>query len=130
MKKCQRELWLLTMAQVAQNEDAETTKWKLGSKCSLFNRKSRKWNDGTIVGSFSDENGEWIKVQCGSEIHDVLVDDPDLRVVDQDDVDILTQKIKELQAVAMRRPDMASMINQTIAMSNELRSALQNSSKS
>ena len=113
------------MAQVAQTDAVDAAKWKLGSKCSLFDRKDRKWNEGIIVGSFSDENGEWIKVQCGSEIHDVLADDPDLRLEDHDNADILAEKIKEWQAVAMRRPDMALMINQTIAMSNELQSALQ-----
>lgn len=119
------------MAQVAQTEAADTAKWKLGSKCTLFNRENRKWNEGTIVGSFSDENGEWIKVQCDSEIHDVLADDPDLREhVDRDDAIISAQKLKELQAVAMRRPNMASAINQTITMSNELRSALQKISNS
>ena len=118
------------MAQDKQSDDIDVAKWKLGAKCSLFNREDYNWNDGTIVGSFSDENGEWIKVQCGSEIHDVRAVDPDLRVINHDDADILTQKVKELKAIARRRPDMASKIEQTITMSNELRFALLQSTDS
>ena len=116
------------MAQDAQKD--EDIKWKLGAKCSLFDRANRKWNHGTIVGSFSDKKGEWIKVQCSSGMHDVLTDDPDLRVVDQQDAVITTQKINELQAVARRRPEIASMVEQAITISNEIRSTLQNTSKS
>lgn len=120
------------MAQSAGKDVTDARKWKLGAKCSMFNRQDGSWNEGTIVGSFSDNKGEWVKVQCGSEIHDVRTDDPDLRVADHEDTDIgiVTEKINELQAVARRRPDVAPMIDQTIEMSNKLRTALRNSSKS
>ena len=75
---------LPTMAQLAQNDDTEPPKWTLGASCSLFNWRNRTWNEaGTIVGSFSDENGEWLKVQSGSEIHEILADGPDVRVMAQ-----------------------------------------------
>ena len=118
------------MAQDAKHDDNDAIKWKLGAICSLFNREDRKWNEGNIVGTFSDEKGEWVKVQCGPEIHDVLTDDPDLRLLDDDDAVISNQKIKELQSVARQRPDIESIIEQHIAISNELRTALQSSSKS
>ena len=118
------------MAQDAQHDDADAMKWKLGASCSLFVRKDRKWNEGNIVGTFSDKNGDWVKVQCGSEIHDVLSDDPDLRLLDENDAVISNQKIKELQSVARQRPDIEPIIEQHIAISNELRTALQSSSKS
>ena len=125
-----REPRLPTMAHDAKHDDNDALKWKLGSVCSLFNRKDRKWNKGRIVGSFSDEKGDWVKVQCDSEIHDVLTDDPDLRLMDDDDAVISNQKIKELQSVARQRPDIAPIIEQTIIDFNELQSALQSSSKS
>ena len=116
------------MAQDMKSDD--TIKWKLGASCSLFNRQSRKWNEGTIVGSFSDENGEWIKVQCESEIHDVLNDDPDLRMADQNGAVISAQKIQELESMARTRPDITSLIEQHITTSNELQSALRITTKS
>lgn len=114
----------------SERQQNDTTKWKLGARCSLFNRQTRKWNEGTIVGSFSDENGEWIKVQCHSVIHDVLSDDPDLRAIDHDDAVISNQKINELQSMTLKKPEIAPMIKEAITISNKIGSALRGSSKS
>ena len=70
-----------TMAQHTHIDDTDHAKGKLGASCWWFNRVDRKWHDAVIVGNFSDEKGNWLKVQCESEIHVILNDDPDLRMV-------------------------------------------------
>ena len=54
--------------------------WDIGSKCQLYSQEAMKWVDGEIINIFSDEMGsEWMRVQCGQRICDVLRDDPPLR---------------------------------------------------
>ena len=117
------------MAQQALN-DGDAAKWKLGAPCSLFNRDDRKWTEGAIIGSFSNEHGEWVKVQCGQRVHDVLTDDPDLKVQDQNTMVILADNIKELQVAAFERPDIAPIVQRVIASSPQLQSALNDATKS
>ena len=38
-----------------------------------------EWAEGEIIGSYSDEKGEWVKVRCGQKVYDILSHDPDLR---------------------------------------------------
>ena len=54
-------------------------KWKLGSKCDLFDRKLYKWVEAEVIGVFEDEGREWVKVRCGQSVRDVRSVDPDLR---------------------------------------------------
>ena len=56
-------------------------KWKLSSRCDLFVRSEMKWAMGEVIGFFTDEQGEWVKVRCVQRVHDVLAHDPDLRVL-------------------------------------------------
>ena len=88
----------------AQITKEETIKWKDGTLCELFDRKQRKWTDGEVIGSFSNENGDFVKIRCGPEIHDVLRDDPDLRVRAKNMTLISNDKLKELQE-AVTDPD-------------------------
>ena len=62
--------------QVLQGEAAE---WKSGLKCDFFDRDIRKWIEAEVIGSFSDDQGKWIKIRCGQRDRNVLSDDPDLR---------------------------------------------------
>ena len=83
----------------AQSTNDEAVKWNAGSLCELYDRDHRKWKSGEIVGSFSDEHGQWIKVRCGQEIVDVVSGDPDLRMRQKDTVTFAIDKIKALQRV-------------------------------
>ena len=76
-------------------------KWKEGTLCDLYVRKERKWNEGEVIGLFSDENGEWAKVRCGQEIHDVLCDGPYLRPRASANVLIPIDKMQNLQAAVI-----------------------------
>ena len=54
--------------------------WDIGSKCQLYSQEAMKWVDGEIINIFSDEMGsEWMRVQCGQRIRDVLREEPLLR---------------------------------------------------
>ena len=54
-----------------------------------------EWADGEVIGSFSDEKGEWIRVRCGPDIRSVLSRDPDLRERARDVAIIPIVKLKE-----------------------------------
>ena len=76
----------------------DSVKWKAGSKCELFDREQRKWNAVEVISSFSDDQGEWIKVRCGQSVAEVLCDDPDIRVSSSDNMLIPVDKMKKLQS--------------------------------
>ena len=54
-------------------------KWETGSKCQMYCVETMKWIDGEIITVFTDEMGEWLRVQSGQRIYDVLNRDPLLR---------------------------------------------------
>ena len=81
----------------AQLPQELAVKWKEGSLCDLYVRKQRKWNEGRVIGTFTNDQGDWVKVRCGLETHDVLCDDPDLRTRVKDNVVIPVDKMKALQ---------------------------------
>ena len=85
-----------------------------------------KWATGEVIGLFTDEQGEWVKVRCGQRVHDVLAHDPDLRVGASDNMLIPADKIKELREAAMESPDIAKLL-QTV---DRLQRALNDEGKS
>ena len=56
------------------------SKWETGSKCQMYCVETMKWIDGEIISVFIDEMGEWLRVQSGQRIYDVMNRDPPLRV--------------------------------------------------
>ena len=86
-----------TMAQ--QQRLQEPVKWKLGSKCDLFVRDIMEWAEGEIIGSYSDDKGEWVKVRCGQKVYDILSRDPDIRERAQNKSAVIVDidKLKELE---------------------------------
>ena len=58
-----------------------------------------EWEEGEIIGSYSDDKGEWVKVRCGQKVHDVLSRDPDLKERAQNTsiVPVHIDKLKELE---------------------------------
>ena len=65
------------------HSDAPTepsNEWDIGSKCQLYSQEAMRWVDGEIINIFSDEMGsEWMRVQCGQRIRDVLWEEPLLK---------------------------------------------------
>ena len=118
--------------QPRDNNQHQKLKWKLGAKCTLFLRNERKWTDGEIVGSFSDEQGEWVKVRCGNQVHEVLTDDPDFKVQSQSLGLVPVDAIKKLQVAAMRQPVIAQWLQSILSSSthSELQKALNLNTKS
>ena len=63
------------MALQTWKDDVE---WKPGKKCDLFDRDTLKWIEAEVIGSFSDDKGEWIRGRYGNNDRNVLTIDPDL----------------------------------------------------
>ena len=106
-----------------QQRFQEPVKWKLGSKCDLFVRDTMQWAEGEIIGSFSVEKKEWIKVRCGQRVHDVLCGDPDLREREQDTMVVSMEwihKLKEFQEAVYAKDTMSttSIIKQLLITGN------------
>ena len=87
--------------------DLQSPEWESGSKCDLFIRDKMEWNEGEIIGSFSDEKGKWIKVQCGQRVHNVLAIDPDLRIRKV----IQRDQVMKLERAAMQIPDIKPILD-------------------
>ena len=107
---------VLSMAQEARFQPI--IKWKLGSQCELFDSETRKWAVGEIIGSFSDEKGEWVKVRCDEKMHHVLSDDPCLRERDQNTMPSdWIDKLKKLKQAFLTRNavDTATILEQLLS---------------
>lgn len=82
----------------------ESVKWKLGAKCELFIREKMRWIKGEIIGSFTDEKGEWVKVRYGQKhVRDILSHDAELRAPQQNNMMVPMQwvdKLSELREAA------------------------------
>ena len=63
-----------------------------------------EWAEGEVIGSFTDEKGEWIKVRCGPDIRDVLSRDPDLRPRGHQKLFIPAENIENLRKVTAENP--------------------------
>ena len=98
---------------MAQQSLKNSTEWKPGTKCDLFDRNSRKWVEVEVVGSFSDDKGEWIKVRWGQKVHNVLGDDPDLRRRAK----IPGRELKQLQDAAVQLPNIAPILERFLPSS-------------
>ena len=94
-----------------QQAISQSVEWKPGSKCQLFDRHDLKWNDGEVIGSFSDDKGEWIKVRCDDVVSNVLSDDPDLKQLEV----IPSNEMKKLQHAAVQQPDIAPILQRILA---------------
>ena len=96
-------------------------KWKLGSQCDLFVTETRKWTEGEIIGSFSDEKGEWVKVRCNHTIHDVLSDDQGLRERDQNNMrpDWIDRLKRLKQAYLTKNADVTAIILKQLLSGND-----------
>ena len=97
-----------------QPPKGQSVKWKPGSKCDLFDREQKKWKEVEIIGLFSDDHGEWVKVRCGQEIRDVLGIDPDLRARAL----ITSDQMKELQNAAVQIPNIAPILERAFPSSS------------
>ena len=92
----------------------QTVEWKTGTKCDLFNRDTFKWEQGQVIGSFSDEKGEWIKVQCGQKEREVLAGDPDLRVRKV----IQSEQLLKLERAAVQIPNIKPILDDILPSSS------------
>ena len=91
------------MAKKVLNDTAE---WKLGTKCDFFDRNTRKWVEAEVIGSYSDNQGQWVKVRCEQKDHNVMSDDPDLRKRAL----LSGDQLKQLQSIAAQVPTITPIL--------------------
>ena len=84
-------------------------KWKKGAQCELFSRTKGEWVDAQIINVFSDEEGDWLRVQHDQRVRDVFGShiDHDIRergaistTVSVDDMNLLKQMAAKNRAIA------------------------------
>ncbi len=97
-----------------QETKPESVKWKLGAICDVFDRKQFKWVRGEVVGSFTNEEGEWIMVQCDEDHRDFRTIDPDLR-----QRSLLHEKqLKALREAAVQQPNIEPILKILLSTSS------------
>ena len=88
--------------------------WKPGTKCDLFDRDTLKWVEAEVIGSFSDDKGEWIKVRYGKSDRNVLKFDPDLRKREL----FSGRELKQLRDASAQIPIIAPILQKVLPVSS------------
>lgn len=83
---------------------------KSRSTCDLFDIKKQKWQEGEIIGSYSDAKGNWIKVRRGQTVHNLLAHDPNLRVRAM----IQSDEVMELEHAMSQIPKIKPILNRIL----------------
>ena len=100
---------------MAQNDvSAQTVKWKLGSKCDLFDREHCKWVEAEVIAVFDDEGRQWVTVRCDQTVRNVMSVDPDLRPRTL----LQPEDLKKLQHAAVQQPDIAPVLERILPSSS------------
>ena len=55
------------------------SEWAVGSLCDVYCHDQRRWIDGEVVGTFSLDRAQWVRVRYGPRMRDILCGDHDLR---------------------------------------------------
>ena len=99
------------MALQSLKEDLE---WKPGTKCDLYDRDTFKWVEAEVIGSFTKDNREWVKVRYGQNDRNVLKGDPDLR---QQDL-LSGRELRQLRDAAVQNPVIAPILQKVLPSSS------------
>ena len=93
---------------------APVVKWKLGSKCDLYDREQYKWIEAEVIGVFEADGREWVKVRCGQTVRNIHSGDPDLRQM----TSIQTDDLKKLQHAVVQLPNIAPVLKRILPTSS------------
>ena len=97
-----------------QSVQGDSFGWKPGTKCDFFDRNIRKWVEAEVIGSHTDDKGEWIKVRYGQKDQIVLSDDPDLRRREL----ITARELRRLRDAAAQIPIIAPILQKVLPSSS------------
>ena len=105
-------------------------KWKRGAQCELFSRVDGKWVDAQIINIFSDEAGDWLRVQHDQRVRDVfgIHIDHDIRERGTTTTNISADDMRELKHIASKNRKIAPVLQRIFAEKD--RFALNDISKS
>ena len=105
------------MTSIALQSLKEDLEWKPGTKCDLYDRDIFKWVEAEIIGSFTKDNREWIKVRYAQSDRNVLRGGPELR---QQDL-LAGRELRQLWDAAVQIPVIAPHFAKgvTVVLCNE-----------
>ena len=94
--------------------------WKVGNQCEVYNREMRQWIDGEIIHIFTNQMGDWLRVQSGERIHDVLSDDikRDLKLRGSSIMEMSVEDIQTMKNIATKHRSIAPILNRIFAKSD------------
>ena len=99
------------------NSSEQQQQWKTGTLCEVYSHEEREWIDGEIINTFTDSAGEWLRVQYGKRIRDVMSDDPWLRARSSKTIVVPQDVVKTLRKIIQKQPDLMpifeGILNQT-----------------
>lgn len=95
-------------------QHSHSVKWEIGTKCDVFNRDKFKWEQSEIVGSCTDDKGQWVKVKYGQKVRDILAADPDLRIRKV----IQKEQVLELERAAVQIPKLKPILDDMLPPSS------------
>ena len=99
-----------------QSTQIAVVEWKAGTKCDFYDRDTFQWVEAEVIGSFTDNKREWIKVRCGQKDHNVVKGDPTLR---KRTVNVIPgHHLKQLQDAATQLPNIAPILQSILPSSS------------
>ena len=84
----------------------QDNEWKTGALCEVYSHEEREWIDGEIINTFTDAVGEWLRVQYGQRIRDVMSDDPLFRARGTQNIAVSEDVLKTLRKIVQKQPDL------------------------
>ena len=95
--------------------------WKVGNQCELYNRAMRQWVEGEIITIFTNQMGDWLRVQSGQRIHDVLSADVehDVKPRGASSMNLSVEDIQTIKNIATKHRSIAPILNRIFAKSDQ-----------
>ena len=95
--------------------------WKVGNQCELYSRAKGQWTDGAIINIYSNEMGNWLRVQYGQQIQDVLSKyvTRDLKPRGATSLNVSIEDIQTFKSIAVKHRSTAPFLQRIFANSEQ-----------
>ena len=95
--------------------------WKVGNQCELYSRAKGQWTDGAIINIYSNEMGNWLRVQYGQQIQDVLSKyvTRDLKPRGATSLNVSVEDIQTFKSIAVKHRSTAPFLQRIFANSEQ-----------
>ena len=95
--------------------------WKVGNQCELYSRVQGQWTDGSIINIYSNQMGNWLRVQYGQQIQDVLSKyvTHDLKPRGASTLNVSIEDIQTFKSIAVKHRSTAPFLQRIFANSEQ-----------